>query len=265
MRRLAALIVLFALHLPALAEDNPLAPGGAPIPAEPAGGPALAGGFLDPDRDLMLLLWSGPGGAWEGELMLGSRGRPLKVQGKLEGEVFTGTFVRGQDSFALTLRAEGDAFRLESGGASYRLVRGLSAARVSKMRSDVGEARALGNEAAAIGALKTINTAQTLFREGDKEQDGVFDYATLAELSAAQLVDGVLGSGTKQGYKFATEPGKKAPEFLWAATASPLEPGKTGSRWFFTNQAGVIYYSTQGPFTIKDDCAVPEGAKPVGK
>ena len=44
------------------------------------------------------------------------------------------------------------------------------------------------NDANAIGMLKTINTSQTLFREGDKDGDGVFDYGNLLELSNATLV-----------------------------------------------------------------------------
>ncbi|MBL4848054.1 MAG: hypothetical protein JKY65_21265, partial [Planctomycetes bacterium] len=34
-----------------------------------------------------------------------------------------------------------------------------------------------GNEVAAIGSLKTLSMAQTLFREGDKDGNGALDYA----------------------------------------------------------------------------------------
>ena len=50
-------------------------------------------------------------------------------------------------------------------------------------------ARKMGNEVAAIGALKTMGNAQALFREADKEQDGNVDYAdSLKELSDTQLI-----------------------------------------------------------------------------
>lgn len=123
-----------------------------------------------------------------------------------------------------------------------------------------------GNEARAIGCLKTLVTAQTLFREGDKEQDGELDYGTLAELSQTTLVDAVLGSGKKSGYVFDCRPSVATPEFLWFATASPEQPGTTGSRYFATNHAGVIYDSTERPFEIDPtSCAMPEGATPVGR
>lgn len=122
-----------------------------------------------------------------------------------------------------------------------------------------------GNESAAIGALKTINTCQTLFREGDKDADALLDYGTLAELSDTQLVDAVLGSGQKQGYVFTVQPSPLTPEFLWMATADPASPGVTGDRYFATNHSGVIYYSTTKPFTITPDSSLPTDAIPLGR
>ncbi|MEZ6186436.1 MAG: prepilin-type N-terminal cleavage/methylation domain-containing protein [Planctomycetota bacterium] len=128
------------------------------------------------------------------------------------------------------------------------------------------EARKHGNEAAAIGALKTITTAQSLFREGDKETDTNFDYGSLNELSTATLIDGVLGSGTKQGYTFATAFGVSTSEFLWFATANPAVPGTTGDRYFCTNQAGVIYYTSNASIAMNSTtCAIPATVLPVGK
>jgi hypothetical protein len=126
--------------------------------------------------------------------------------------------------------------------------------------------RKTGNEQWAISGLKTINTSQTLFREGDKEGDGTLDYGTLAELSAAGLVDPVLGSGTQGGYRFDVRPHPLTSEFLWFATANPIEPGRDGDRYFYTNEAGIIYYTTARAFDIATiDTAVPADARPVGK
>src|SRR5438445_5489578 len=58
-------------------------------------------------------------------------------------------------------------------------------------------ARKHGQEASAIGALRTVNTQEVLFKDGDKEQDGDNDYGMLSELSNTGLIDSVLGSGTK--------------------------------------------------------------------
>ena len=128
------------------------------------------------------------------------------------------------------------------------------------------EARKHGNEAAAVGALKTITTSQSLFREGDKEADLNFDYGRLNELSAQQLVDGVLGSGTKQGYLFACEYGITTSEFLWYAIANPAVPTTTGDRYFATNQAGVVFYTQSNSIPMNNtNCLLPATLLPVGK
>lgn len=123
------------------------------------------------------------------------------------------------------------------------------------------------SEAPALGALRTIGTAQSLFREGDKDEDGVLDYGNLRELSETQLIDGVLGSGKKQGYRFAVYPSSTTPEFLWFATAVPIEPGVTGDRYFCTNQAGVTYYTTAAPIRFDPrTCEIPtDQVIPVGR
>jgi hypothetical protein len=125
------------------------------------------------------------------------------------------------------------------------------------------EARKNGNEAGAIGSLKTISAAQALFREGDKDEDGVLDYGTLGELSTAGsyggLVDSVLGSGVKYGYVFNASPSTTTCEFLWFATASPSKPGTTGDRYFATNHEGVTYFSVTSPIPMNtDDCTLPQ-------
>ncbi|MGE0706513.1 MAG: hypothetical protein AB7N76_17665 [Planctomycetota bacterium] len=135
---------------------------------------------------------------------------------------------------------------------------------LGKQAGQLGEARRYGNEAAAIGALKTISTAQLLFREGDKDQNGVLDYADgLEALGKCRLIDSVLASGEKNGYRFAVACASKAPEFQWMAVASPLDP-KQGGRHFAVNQAGVIYYSDK-PFELDGvECQI-KGGTPVGK
>jgi prepilin-type N-terminal cleavage/methylation domain-containing protein len=142
------------------------------------------------------------------------------------------------------------------------------------------EARKHGNEAAAIGALKTLNSAETLFREGDKDNDATLNYGNLAQLSDTTLIDQVLGSGNKQGYKFAAEATPDTAtdqfsQFLWFAAANPVSPGTTGDRYFCTNHAGVIYYTgvsgssinatTQAGSGAGLQSAIPTDMIPVGK
>lgn len=128
------------------------------------------------------------------------------------------------------------------------------------------EARKHGNEAAAIGALKTTNSAETLFREGDKEQNGTLDYGNIAQLSATTLIDGVLGSTKKQGYVFNIEPASGTSEFLWFANANPAAPTSTGDRYFCTNHSGVIYYTAAAVIPMLSVSAtIPTTVLPVGK
>ena len=105
------------------------------------------------------------------------------------------------------------------------------------------EARKGSNEAAAIGAMRTITTAQELHREGDKDRNGKLDYArSLRTLEEERLIDGVLGSGTKQGYTFEV---RQADDDHWSATATPAQPGKSGDRSFFVDESGLIRFRTE--------------------
>ena len=138
---------------------------------------------------------------------------------------------------------------------------------VSGLVAAAPRSRGGGNERHAIGALKVINTSQTLFREGDKEGDGLLDYATLDELSNATLIDSVLGSGVRQGYRFEVRASPTTPEFLWFAVANPVSPGTSGDRSFCTNHTGVIYYTSHaiGLFDGGPECSIPVTLLPPGK
>lgn len=128
------------------------------------------------------------------------------------------------------------------------------------------QARKHGNETAAIGALKTVTTAESIFREADKDQNGTLDYGTLADLSVSQMIDVVLGSGTKQGYLFQAGPGLTTAEFLWFAAANPAVFTVTGDRYFCVNFRGAIFYTTAGSITLNTtDCMLPTTTVPVGK
>lgn len=127
-------------------------------------------------------------------------------------------------------------------------------------------ARKHGNHAAAITSLKTIYSAQTLFRENDKEEDDLFDYGSLLELSNTGLVDGVLGSGTKQGYVFQCAPSATNPEFLWFAVANPVQPTASGDLYFAINMRGAVYYTAAAAIPLDTiTCQIPATLAPMGK
>lgn len=102
-------------------------------------------------------------------------------------------------------------------------------------------ARSAANEAAAISSLRTLVSAQAMFYQGDMEGDDTNDYAqSLWELGSAELIDGVLSSGVRNGYRFELRSGDGGE--TWECFASPVQPGSTGHRWFYVSESGVIRY-----------------------
>ena len=111
-------------------------------------------------------------------------------------------------------------------------------------------ARRSANEGAAISNLRTLNGAQSTFKSSNTA------FTTLAGLNTAGLVDNQLGcaAGTnyttpclKTGYNYFVAPvgttglywdGKA--EAQTHTTVSAL--AGTGSRQFYTNESGVIYF-----------------------
>lgn len=113
-------------------------------------------------------------------------------------------------------------------------------------------ARKNGNEAAAIGGLKAIANAQTLYREGDKDGNNTLEYAgAIGDLHSSgaateDLIDQVLANGTKQGYDFTVTAGMND-QFVWFANANPTVAGTTGDRRFGGNMAGLIFFDSAAP------------------
>ena len=111
----------------------------------------------------------------------------------------------------------------------------------------LAEARRTGNETAAIGALRTIGSVQAQFREGDRENDSMLDYATsLGELSQVGLIDNVLGSGKKSGYIFSLS----GSTYEWLCKATPIDEA-TGDRNFIVCTDGVVRFSTADEATCR--------------
>ena len=125
------------------------------------------------------------------------------------------------------------------------------------------ESRKHANEGAAIKGLRTIITAQSLFREGDKEGDSSYDYGQLVELNEQDLIDPVLGAGTKQGFTFLTDAGTDSVNFIFYAIANPVFLGSTGDRAFATNHMGVLYYTSQAVVPVATDASIPLGMVPI--
>ena len=117
-------------------------------------------------------------------------------------------------------------------------------------------ARMAANESSAVGSLRTIVTGEFNF-----QQNYGIGYAPLTNLGGANpctastatacLIDNVLAAGTKSGYTIATPAPAAlgtavAPNNVFTATAVPTTVGQTGQRGFFTDQSGVIRFTTDG-------------------
>jgi len=100
-------------------------------------------------------------------------------------------------------------------------------------------ARRGANEGSAIGSLRTLTGAQATYKSSYPV------YGAMADLNLAGLVDGSLSSGTKSGYTFACALIGTGNNY-YDATAVPTSFGTgvsgTGSRSFYTNESGVIYF-----------------------
>jgi type IV pilus assembly protein PilA len=106
------------------------------------------------------------------------------------------------------------------------------------------------NEASAVGSMRTINTASVAYSTTyGQYPTNLSNLMTSGAVSstAADLIDTVLGSGTKSGYTFAyTVGGSNA---SYSITAKPVNAGVTGQRGFYTDQSGVIRADTTGSAT----------------
>jgi type IV pilus assembly protein PilA len=106
------------------------------------------------------------------------------------------------------------------------------------------------NEASAVGSLRTINTASVAYSVtyGQYPTNLVSMQTNGAvSSSAADLIDVVLGSGTKSGYVFTFVSTGAATGYN--VTAAPKTAGVTGQRGFYTDQSGVIRADTGGAAT----------------
>ena len=95
------------------------------------------------------------------------------------------------------------------------------------------------NEGSAQSSLRTVHSAEAVY----KSTAGNGNYATLAQMQGENLVDSVLGTGTKSGYTFAATPDNAGNPTLFHATAVPANTAaitRTGNRSFATTEDGVM-------------------------
>jgi type IV pilus assembly protein PilA len=120
------------------------------------------------------------------------------------------------------------------------------------------------NETAAVSTLKTLTESALLY----SNSYGGFPHALsdmgpgsggAATSASADLIDSILASGAKSGYRFnyaaaATDPSGNV--ISYTITATPLVPGSSGQRSFFTDQSGTIRSTGNG---TADSTSAPLG------
>jgi hypothetical protein len=105
------------------------------------------------------------------------------------------------------------------------------------------------NEASAVSSLRTLNSACVSYSATWTGFPLALSYLGPGKpptATAADLVDSVLAAGTKAGYTitYVSGPPSKGQVRTYTLSASPSVPRVTGSRYFFTDQTGVIRQNT---------------------
>lgn len=111
------------------------------------------------------------------------------------------------------------------------------------------------NETSAVGSLRALTESALLY----SNSYGGFPHAlsdlgpaaggTPASSASADLIDSVLASGVKSGYRFVYAAGTTDPNgnvLSYTITATPVAPGSSGQRSFFTDQSGTIRNTNNG-------------------
>ena len=108
--------------------------------------------------------------------------------------------------------------------------------------------RRAANEGSAQSSIRTINSAEAVYKstigDGNYGVLKVADEAVAGEsLTGQNLVDTVLGSGTKSGYTLDAIPDNTGNPTLYYATAVPANTAaitRTGNRSFGITESGVL-------------------------
>lgn len=163
----------------------------------------------------------------------------------------------GQDVFAVP--ASVLALQLEDPAAALTFEKGLEALLASVL-TKVNAKGAGGDEGYAAAQLRALASAQTLFRELDKDNDGESDYGALEELASAELVGWELVGGNAQGWTFelkVTDPSER-----WIATARQNDAGPDEPT-LVIDQDCVVREVT-GRLELGDSTTMPEAAVDFG-
>jgi prepilin-type N-terminal cleavage/methylation domain-containing protein len=116
--------------------------------------------------------------------------------------------------------------------------------------------RMAANESSCVGSIRTINTSEVAYATtypsvgftALASLGGAAAACTTATSAAACLIDDSLAKApnTKSGYTFAMTMGAQTPIVTYTLTGVPQATGQSGQRGFYSDQSGVIRYTTDG-------------------
>jgi type IV pilus assembly protein PilA len=121
------------------------------------------------------------------------------------------------------------------------------------------------NETAAVEAMRTLNESVLLYSNSYGgfphllADMGPGSSGTQPTSAGADMIDSVLAGGVKSGYHFAYAPvasDASGNVLSYTITATPVVPGSTGQRSFFTDQSGTIRSTGTG---TADSTSAPIG------
>ena len=113
--------------------------------------------------------------------------------------------------------------------------------------------RRKANEASAQQSLHLLNSAEITYRS----TVGKGLYGTVSTLGAWNLVDGVLSTGSKNGYNFTTGDAPAASTTSFVMAAAPVVfsgVSATGTKEFCIDQTGVLTKRTATSQTVATSC-----------
>ena len=99
------------------------------------------------------------------------------------------------------------------------------------------KSKVVANEGAALSAVRNLVTAQYTYKT---QISYVLFSPDLPTLVTAGLIDSVIGGGTKDGYTFSMTGSAEA----FQVNSRPLVYDTTGIRSFYSDESGVVRYTT---------------------
>jgi hypothetical protein len=155
-----------------------------------------------------------------------------------------------------TMKQENDIWKLNEMAVTLRMPFGDTdyLEGLKKMQNNA-------SESAAVGAIRTLNTAEISYAASFPERGFTCKVAELGGTGGnpspdhAMLIDEALASGEKSGYIFSAS-GCTRPASKYQMTAIPADP-ESGMRAFCSDESGVVRYATDGKAATCQSAGIP--------